>query len=98
MEKSIRMKNCEVVLRLHSSTDGEGETDNIDAYDFSGKHLWNIADMEGMSRDRYSYTDIWKEDDLMFYAYTFDKVAFCIEVEQPHIVRTKFPSFAWGED
>ncbi len=89
MERSIVVSGCRIVLRTDSGD--EDMTDNIDAYDLQGNHLWNISDVEGMSKDRYSYTAIWEEGTDMFTCYTYDGISFVIGTENPHIIRTRFP-------
>ncbi len=97
MEKSIDVGGVRIVL--HERKKGsEDNTDNIDAYDFQGNHLWNISEVEGMSRDRYSYTDIWEEGIDMFTCFTYDGISFVIGTEQPHIIRTRFPHTAYSFD
>ena len=51
-----------------------------------------------MSKDRYSYTAIWEEGIDMFTCLTCDGITFVIGTEQPHIIRTKFPSYAYSLD
>ena len=97
MEKSIDVGGCRIVLNLDRSG-MEDKTDNIDAYDMNGNHLWNISEVEGMSKDRYSYADIWEEGIDMFTCYTFDGISFVIGTENPHIIRTRFPHFAYSMD
>ena len=95
MDKSIEVGGCRIVLH----TDGNGSedmTDNIDAYDMQGNHLWNISEAEGMSKDRYSYTAIWEEGIDMFTCYTYDGISFVIGNENPHIIRTRFPKSRRG--
>lgn len=97
MEKTIRVGGVEIVLRGNSGS-YDDNTDNIDAYDLQGNHLWNISEVEGMSKDRYSYTDIWEEGIDMFTCYTYDGISFVIGTEQPHIIRTRFPDTAYSFD
>ena len=54
--------------------------------------------VQGMSKDRYSYTAIWEEGIDMFTCLTCDGITFVIGTEQPHIIRTKFPSYAYSLD
>ncbi len=97
MEKTIRVGGVNIVLSEGQGST-EDNTDNIDAYDDQGNHLWNIADVEGMSKDRYSYTAIWEEGIDMFTCYTYDGISFVVGTEQPHIIRTRFPSTAYSFD
>ncbi len=97
MEKMIEVGGIRIVLNTRREC-GEDQTDNIDAYDYAGNHLWNISEVEGMSSDRYSYTDIWEEGIDMFTAYTYDGISFVIGTEQPHIIRTRFPDTAYSFD
>ena len=96
-EQWIEVGGCRIVLR----TDPEGvdqKTDNIDAYDMQGNHLWNISEAEGMSKDRYSYSAIWEEGIDMFTCYTFDGITFVIGTENQHIIRTRFPRYAYSQE
>ncbi len=97
MEKMIRVGGLKIVLGSGSGSFADN-TDNIDAYDSEGNHVWNISEVEGMSKDRYSYTDIWVEGIDMFTCYTYDGISFVIGTEQPHIIRTRFPSTAYSFD
>ena len=97
MEKSIDISGCRIVLRTDRES-GDDMTDNIDAYDMKGNHLWNISEVQGMSKDRYAYADIWEEGIDMFGCYTFDGIVFVIGTENPHIIRTRFPSYAYAVD
>ena len=97
MEKMIEVGGCRIVLTTDHSA-GEDMTDNIDAYDMQGNHLWNISEVEGMSKDRYSYTAIWEEGIDMFTCVTFDGISFVIGTENPHIIRTRFPRYAYSVD
>ena len=96
MDKTIEVGGCRIVLSMNRSS--EEVTDNIDAYDMEGNHLWNISEVQGMSKDRYSYTAIWEEGIDMFTCLTCDGITFVIGTEQPHIIRTKFPSYAYSLD
>ncbi len=97
MDKSIYVGGVNIVLH-NDPRSSDDNTDNIDAYDNEGNHLWNISDVEGMSKDRYSYTDIWEEGIDMFTCYTYDGISFVIGTEQPHIIRTRFPNHAYSFD
>jgi len=97
MEKMIEVGGCNIVLSTDRSS-REDMTDNIDAYDKKGNHLWNISEVEGMSKDRYSYTAIWEEGIDMFTCLTCDGISFVIGTENPHIIRTRFPSYAYSLD
>ena len=97
MEKMIEVGGCRIVLDTDSG--GRGQvTDNIDAYDMKGNHLWNISEVEGMSKDRYSYSAIWEEGIDMFTCLTCDGISFVVGTENPHIIRTRFPSYVYSLD
>lgn len=97
MDKSIDVGGCHIVLHRDFS-DGRDKTDNIDAYDMNGNHLWNISEVQGMSKDRYSYSSIWESGIDMFTCYTCDGITFVIGTENPHIIRTRFPDYAYSVD
>lgn len=93
MEKSIIVGGCRIVLQTERSG-AEHTKDNIDAYDMQGNHLWNISEAEGMSPDRYAFSDLWEEGIDMFSCCTYDGISFVMGTENPHIIRTKFPRSA----
>ena len=45
VDKTIEVGGCRIVLSMNRSS--EEVTDNIDAYDMEGNHLWNIGELVG---------------------------------------------------